>query len=153
MRAAVPEDSNFLWKVYRSTRLDEVALFGWPPAQQDAFLEMQYRARCQSYRAAFPEAECLVLLENGVDAGSMIVARTGAEIRLVDIALFPEYRGRGLGAAAIDGLIREAAQSSMAVRLSVLCGNPAIRLYRRLGFDVISSDPMYIEMEHHAIAR
>jgi ribosomal protein S18 acetylase RimI-like enzyme len=149
-RPASVNDRDFLWRVYASTRDDEVSAFGWPTAQKQAFLEMQYRVRSQSYSAAYPEAEHLVLLDNGADAGSMIVARTELEIHLVDIAFLPEYRGRGLGTAALAALIHEAKIRSVPLRLSVHRGNRALRLYERLGFSVISADPMYIEMERDA---
>ncbi len=149
-RPVTPEDEDFLWRVYASTREREVAAFGWPPAQQEAFLKMQYRARCQSYAAAYGQAEHSVLLADGVPAGIMIVARGPSETRLVDIAFLPEYLGRGLGTEAILGLIRESGACSVPVRLSVHRGNPAIRLYQRLGFAEVSADSVYIEMEHHA---
>ena len=58
-RAAIPDDpddEDFLWRLYVSTRAPEVAAFGWPPEQQEAFLRMQYRARRGSYyTAAYPQ--------------------------------------------------------------------------------------------------
>lgn len=148
-RPVSPQDEDFLWRVYASTRELEVAAFGWPPAQQEAFLRMQYRARCQSYATAFEQAEHSVLLADGAPAGFMIVARGPSEVRLVDIALLPEHRGHGLGASAILGLIRETSAGSIPLRLSVHRGNPAIRLYQRLGFSAVSADSVYIEMEYH----
>jgi len=148
-RAVALADAGFLWRVYASTRFDEIAAFGWPPAQQEAFLRMQYRARCQSYAATYPDAENLILVADGIDAGSISIHRKSSEMRLIDIAFLPEYRNKGLGAQAIQGLIREACERSIPLRLSVLRGNPAIRLYLRVGFREISADPMYIEMECH----
>ncbi len=91
-----------------------------------------------------------MLLADGVPAGIVIVARGRSEIRLVDIALLPEHRGCGLGTLAILGLISEAGAHLIPLRLSVHQGNPAMHLYQRLGFSVISADSVYIEMEHHA---
>ena len=149
-RPVSPDDRDFLWRVYASTREQEIAAFGWPPAQQEAFLRMQYRARCQSYAAAYEQADHSVLLAGGVPAGFLIVARGPSEVRLVDIALLPGHRGNGLGTQAILGLIRETSARSVPLRLTVHRGNPAIRLYHRLGFSVISADSVYIEMERHA---
>jgi ribosomal protein S18 acetylase RimI-like enzyme len=78
----------------------------------------------------------------------MIVARTNAEWRLVDISLFPEHRGRGSGTVAIRELIREASDRGLPLRLSVLRTNRAQRLYQRLGFVAKGGDAMYIEMEY-----
>ena len=111
------------------------------------FLRMQYSARRQGYAASFPSAAHSVLLDAGQPAGSMIVARSASEIRLVDIALLPEHRGLGIGAQVISDLIREAEIRKIPLRLSVACGNPAIHLYQRLGLVPMKTDAMYIEME------
>lgn len=149
-RLVTPDDEDFLWIVYASTREEELRAFGWPPAQTEAFLRMQYRARRQSYATAYPDAERSILLLDDVPAGYTIVSRAASEIRLVDIALLPEHRGRGLGTFAIFTLIREAESRSIPLRLSVARGNRAMRLYERLGFSTVSADAVYIEMERHA---
>ena len=78
----------------------------------------------------------------------MIVDRAAQEIRLVDIALLPEHRNRGYGGREVADLIRLAESLTLPLRLSVLRGNPAIRLYARLGLVWKGSDGMYIEMEY-----
>jgi ribosomal protein S18 acetylase RimI-like enzyme len=153
MRAASPHDGDFLWKVYASTRRQEVAMFGWPPEQQIMFLEMQYRARTQSYAAMYPDAENFVLLDAGNLAGYMMIGRDASKTTLVDIALLPEFRNRGVGTRAVVGLMEEARRRSLPLRLSVARGNPAMRLYERLGFSAISADPVYIEMEYKPCPR
>lgn len=147
LRPAVAGDAEFLESVYVSTREEEMAAWGWPPEQQRAFLKMQFDARNRSYQAAFEHAQHSVLLVAGAPAGTLIVDRVGNEIRLVDIALLPRYRSRGLGTRVISGLIEESSRKGVPLRLSVLHGNRAIRLYQRLGFVVVESDAMYIEME------
>ena len=124
-------------------------MFGWPPEQQMMFLEMQYRARTQSYSAMYPDAENRVLLAAGNPAGYMMIGWDASKATLVDIALLPEFRNRGLGTRAVGGLMEDARGRSLPLRLSVARGNPAMRLYERLGFSVISADPVYIEMEYN----
>lgn len=85
----------------------------------------------------------------GQAAGSVIVFRGPAEIRLVDIALLPEFRNRGLGARLISQLIEEAGRAAIPLRLSVTAGNPAIHLYQRLGFVATGQNQVYLEMECH----
>lgn len=147
-RPAVPEDEEFLFAVYAATRAEEMAPLGWPAAQQDMFLRMQFRIRRQSYAAAYAEAMPAILLAGEQPAGTATVWRGPAEFRLVDIAFLPEYRNRGLGTEWISRLIAEAEAASLPLRLSVLRGNPAIGLYQRLGFVATAHGSMYIEMEH-----
>ena len=135
-RAAIPnnpDDEDFLWRLYDQPRTPEVAAFGWPPEQQEAFLRMQYRARRGSYDTAYPAAERRILLENGVPAGAMIVDRNHREIRLVDIALCgasePRLRrARNRGSDPSGGELDSPFAPQRPAR-----GNPAIRLYQRLG--------------------
>ena len=147
-RPAAAEDEDFLFRVYASTRVQELAALGWPAAQLDAFLRMQYNLRKQSY-SAYAGAAYSILLSGGSPAGSAIVWRGGHEIRLVDIALLPEFRNCGAGTEWISRLIRESRQAGVPLRLSVVAANPARRLYERLGFVAQSAGSMYIEMEHY----
>lgn len=147
-RPALPEDEEFLYRAYAATRSEEMAVLGWPAAQQEMFLRTQFRIRRQSYATAYAEAMPAILLVREEPAGTATVWRGPAEFRLVDIAFLPEYRNRGLGTLWISGLIAEAKAANVPLRLSVLRGNPAIRLYQRLGFVPTAGGSMYIEMEH-----
>ena len=147
-RPALPDDEPLLYRIYRSTREAELQAIGWNAAQQDAFLRMQYEIRRRSYEASYPSADHSILVSGNTAVGGMIVSRSAAEIHLLDIAILPEHRGRGIGAAFLGDLIREAVSARLPLRLSVLRGNPALRLYQRCGFVVTAEDAMYLEMEH-----
>jgi len=147
LRPASAADSDFLYQVYCSTRQDEMAPWGWSEAQKSAFLRMQYEIRQRGYAAAYPAAEYSVILVEGSCGGSMILSRGPGEIRLVDIALLPEFRNRGVGQYLIKMLLSEASGSRMALRLSILRGNRAAHLYERLGLTAVGGDSMYCEME------
>lgn len=146
-RPVSADDADLLFRVYAASRADEVAAWGWPPAQQESFLRMQFRARAQSYAGAYPDAAHSILLCNGEAAGSAIVWRNGSEFRLVDIALLPEFRNCGLGTLWMTRLIRQAEAAGVLLRLQVFQGNRAAELYRRLGFVAKSNGGMYVEME------
>ena len=55
----------------------------------------------------------------------------------LSIALLPEYRNQGIGPGLMNSLIDEARHQYRALSLSVSEDNPAARLYRRLGFEVV----------------
>jgi len=79
--------------------------------------------------------------------GRMLVGQVPSETRLIDIALLEEHRNRGIGAELLRQLLQKCETKSRPARLRVLQGNPAIRLYRRMGFLQSSTDPMYAQME------
>ena len=68
-------------------------------------------------------------------------------LRIVDISLLPELRGRGIGGALIAALQREAAAVGAVVSLHVEMHNRAGRLYERLGFVPVAQPGVYRRME------
>jgi ribosomal protein S18 acetylase RimI-like enzyme len=151
MRPVRPEDEGFLLKLYRSTRQDEIATWGWDEVQQDAFLRMQFAAQRRWYEAAYPQAEHQLILQEGEAVGRILVLRETAAIQLIDIALLPQYRNRGVGTALLGELIEESSKSGIPLRLHVQRSNQqAIRLYRRLGFSAIEQDEVYCRMERRS---
>jgi GNAT superfamily N-acetyltransferase len=148
LRPATPDDAGFLLRVYAGTRQEEMSAWGWNAAQQAAFVQMQYRARERSYAMAYASAETSVISLEKELVGSMIVSRAPDCIRLADIALLLEYRRQGIGSHLIRQLMAESAGSRIPLRLSVLVGSPAARLYQQLGFALCQQDAMYCEMEY-----
>jgi ribosomal protein S18 acetylase RimI-like enzyme len=88
-----------------------------------------------------------VIEVDGTPAGRLYVHRREREIRLMDIALLPEFRGSGLGTALLSGLFAEAAAAGKTVTIHVEMYNPALRLYERLGFKKIGEHGVYHLME------
>jgi ribosomal protein S18 acetylase RimI-like enzyme len=139
-------DEPFLYRTFASTRAEEMALTGWNAEQQEAFLRMQYDAQRRSYLMQLPEAKYWVIRYDGAAVGRLIVERTAEEIHVVDIALLPEFRKRGIGSTLMESIIKEASQAAKTVRLHVERFNPALRWYERLGFSVVNTEPIYLEM-------
>jgi ribosomal protein S18 acetylase RimI-like enzyme len=57
----------------------------------------------------------------------------------LSVAVVPEYRGQGIGTRLLERLLQEASHHHAAVSLSVTADNPALRLYQRLGFDIVAT--------------
>ena len=141
-----PEDEDFIYRLYASTRMAEIAGFGWNQAQQEAFLRMQFNAQKRWYEMAYPGAEYTVILRDEQPVGRMIVLRGVQEFHLIDIALLPEHRGCGIGTALVGELIAESRRAAVPLALQVLKTNRAVHLYQRLGFIRSGEDEMYYQM-------
>jgi ribosomal protein S18 acetylase RimI-like enzyme len=139
-------DEPFLYRTFASTRTAEMVLTGWNAEQQEAFLRMQYEAQRRSYLMQLPDAQYWVIRCDGSAVGRLIIDRTTEEIHVVDIALLPEFRKRGIGSTLMKAIIKEASQAAKTVRLHVERFNPALRWYERLGFSVVNAGPIYLEM-------
>jgi ribosomal protein S18 acetylase RimI-like enzyme len=147
LREATPEDMEFLARLYFDTRRQEVSAWGWPPEQQELFLRMQFDAQSRSYRAAFSDATDRIICLDGSAVGRMLVGQEPGAMHLVDIALLEEHRNCGIGTSLLRQLLQECEMQDRTLRLQVLQGNPAIRLYQRMGFVQSGADPMYVQME------
>jgi len=134
VRASVPEDRAFLLEVYVRTRVDELAPVPWTDAQKQVFIAEQFEAQDRAYRGAYPAGRFLVVEDHGVPIGRLYLATLADEVRIIDVALLPEHRGRGIGSVLIAAVIAEAESAGLAVRLHVEPWNPARRLYLRFGF-------------------
>ncbi len=144
LRRTVEEDMDFLYRVYAATRAGEMALLAdWTPAAKEAFLRSQFQAQHHHYREHYPQACFEVIVEQGRDIGRLYVARLNDEIRVMDLALLPDCRGRGIGSALMRELMTEAAALDKLVSLHVEDFNPAKRLYERLGFTVAGTRSFY----------
>ncbi|HEX2223314.1 MAG TPA: GNAT family N-acetyltransferase [Thermoanaerobaculia bacterium] len=148
LRPITEEDLGFLLRVYGSTREEELALAtDWTPEQKAAFVTMQFQAQHTQYREAFQDGRFDVVLVDGVPAGRLYVHPREEEIRMVDIALLPEFRGRGIGTLLLRDLFAEAEAARKPLTIHVERFNKALRLYERLGFRPIADRGVYFLME------
>lgn len=66
----------------------------------------------------------------------------------LSIAVLPQYRGQGVGSQLLTHLLAsESGQSS--ISLSVSADNPAVRLYQRFGFAIVSKSDESLTMKRH----
>lgn len=127
-------DLPFLARLYASTRTAELAVTDWSDERKAAFLGQQFRAQHAHYQRYYPQADWLIASRDDEDIGRLYIERWPSQHRIIDIAFMPEHRGRGFGAALLRDLMEEAAAVGKAVSIHVEKFNPAMRLYRRLGF-------------------
>lgn len=147
LRPCVAEDAEFLRRVYHSTREDELSLLPWSDADKAAFLDMQFGAQKKHYEAQYPDCAFRVIVVDGTAAGRLYVNRTASDINVLDIALLPQFRGRGIGSALLEAILEEARISRRTVSLHVEQYNPARRLYERIGFRTLESNGVYERMQ------
>jgi ribosomal protein S18 acetylase RimI-like enzyme len=150
LRPVEPADREFLLRLYASMREDELWQVDWPPEQKSAFLEQQFTAQDIHYRERYPGATLDVVEIGGEAAGRLYVARWEREIRVMDIALLPEFRGRGIGTRLLRRIMEEGEGTGCAVSIHVERMNPALSLYGRLGFRLREDKGVYLLLERPA---
>ena len=124
LRPEVEADVAFLRRLYISTRWDELAIVNWPDEQKIAFLESQFGLQRHHYYKYYPTTDFAVLEQHGTPAGRLYLERLPKVVTMIDIALLPQWRGRGIGTALIAATLAEAGAAGQAVSIMVEKFNP-----------------------------
>ncbi|SDR22762.1 Ribosomal protein S18 acetylase RimI [Rhizobiales bacterium GAS113] len=152
LRPERDEDQDFRYRLFCDSRQPEFALLLAAP-DFERIMRFQYRAQTVSYRAEFPAARFDIIELSGEPIGRIIVDRPGGMLHIVDQAIAPEWRNRGIGTAIMRALMDEAQTAGLPVRLEVSSANdPSLRLYQRLGFVPIETVALYMRLEWRALA-
>jgi ribosomal protein S18 acetylase RimI-like enzyme len=147
LRPIADDDREFLLAVYSSARREELDQVAWEEDQRAAFLKMQFDAQHLYYQEHYAGADFMVIMLGDLRVGRLYLTRLPDEIRLIDIAILPEWRNAGLGTALLELLMSEARGINKVLRIHVEKFNPALRLYERLGFRMIADRGVYWFME------
>lgn len=147
LQAIGEADLELLYEIYASTREDEMAMTPWSEQQKRDFLRMQFHAQHNYYQEQFGQARFDLIKQADTVIGRLYLDRRADEIRIIDIALLPPFRGRGVGSRLLESILQEAQQSVLPVRIHVEKNNPAMRLYQRLGFELLEDKGIYELME------
>lgn len=145
-RALTEDDLPFVESLYLSTRADEIAATGWPADIQREFLRNQFRLQHDHYQQSYSDLEWLVIERDREPIGRLYLNESAERLHVVDIALLPSEQRRGIGTAILTDLLQDARASSKQVSIFVEMNNPALGLYRRLGFEAQEEHGLYIFM-------
>ena len=146
-RPMTSDDDLFVHDLIIHAASDELGAAAWPAPVREQLLEIQYKARLRGIADNFPGATHEILLHGAARAGWAVMAQTENEIRLVDVIVAHEYRGRGIATARIRQLLAESDRTGKPVRLSVAMTNRALGLYQRLGFQPTGADEVRCFLE------
>lgn len=146
--ALTPEADSLAYRLFAVDKLAEFAAIGVPQLQAEELVQMQWRGRTLTYANQYPGAEdWTISLEDGTPVGRYLLQKTSQSVRMVDFAILPEWRGRGIGTQVLQRLIQNTATNGSIFSLRVEKNNRALYLYKRLGLNIISSDEISFEME------
>ena len=139
LRPALPADEDFLFALRKATMSAHLTRAGEPT--DDA----AHRARLlHRYDAA------QVICIDGAPAGLLKAHRLDTEWVVVQIQISPALQGRGIGEQVLHTVLHAAEADALPVTLKVLKGNPAKRLYDRLGFEIVGEDDIQFYMSRAA---
>ena len=154
IRPATAEDEPFLWEMlYQSLHVEGQEPFprdvvNRPPIAR--YVRNWGRAGdlgfvAEDARSGQPLGAVWSRLSSKDDQGFAYLDERTPEL---GIALLPEYRGQGIGTALLEQMLEAAKTLYPAIALSVSPNNQALRLYKRMGFEIVD-----IRNEHPVMKR
>jgi GNAT superfamily N-acetyltransferase len=141
LREIQESDLPVLCKIYGSTRTEELEKgTDWTEEQKQFFIEQQFFAQHEYYQKNYIGAKFYIIEKENVTIGRLYIdfffEKKG--FRIIDITLLPEWRKKDIGSSILNEIIKKASKSEMKVSIHVESFNPAMNLYKRLGFIKIS---------------
>jgi len=152
IRPLSPEDAPCLWEMlYQAIHVS--------PGTEPPDREIVHSAELAHYAAGWGRPGDIGYL--AVDAEGLLVGAAWLRLLTGDdrgygwvddatpelsMAVMPGWRGQGIGTRLLAALLAAAAEHYAAVSLSVQADNPAARLYRRLGFQVVEDGGTWYTM-------
>jgi ribosomal protein S18 acetylase RimI-like enzyme len=132
----------------------QFAASGVDPTVIASLLRMQAAARRTQYADAHPDAVAEVIDVAGRTVGVVLTADLPEATRIVDLAIAPDHRRRGIARAVVAQLCRAADARSRVLTLQVWTDNAAaIGLYESAGFAFDGSGCAGSEAPHSAGGR
>ncbi len=153
LRALNDADLPWLRDLYATTRAEEMASVPWPVQMKRNFLDQQFALQHAHYLQHYADTDFLAIERirgNGHTrpVGRYYLQRVASEHLIVDIALLPDMRGKGIGRILIEASQREAQAVGRGMHLHVMQQNIATRrLYERLGFVFTHASNAYDHMQ------
>ena len=103
-------------------------------------LNLDMAAQADGFLQQWELAQVRIITFGGVDVGWLQSATQGDALFLGQLFVERRHQRRGVGTEVMNRLIADATRARQAVRLGVVKINPALRLYKRLGFRITHED-------------
>ena len=137
LRPATDTDQTALFNLHRTvfqTHIEKI--WGWDECWQRA-----------NFAAELASTTTSVIEEDGRMAGYLQILDEADRIYVQNIAISPEFQGKGIGSRILKGLQRQAAARQVPLQLGTFRTNTlAQKLYARLGFRQTGATDTHIEM-------
>jgi ribosomal protein S18 acetylase RimI-like enzyme len=147
LRACTPADDAFLYDVFCTTWMSEIA--GLPnPDLAPHVLRIQHTAQERRFDNRYPGRQRFVILDGGEPAGRLYVHEGASTMHLIDLTLLDPFRRRGIGGRLARDLFAHATEHRMSINLRVARRNlRAYDVYSSLGFRPVRIDDVDSHLE------
>jgi len=131
LRPAEQGDYSFALALYLEGAKEHLTKIGrW---DEDRFVAL--------FREGYKQGRTQIISVDGRVVGFIQVVDFADRLYLRQIHLVDGFRGRGIGSTLIGAELKRGGETGRPVTLDVMHGNPARRLYMKLGFESTGKDP------------
>lgn len=127
-------DSAFLFQLFSQIKKVELHFDLFPEEISSRILQMQYNAWEEMVRTRYSGSDDFIIMFDSERVGRVQFSETAEELRIINISILPLFQGEGIGTEILRKLLTDATRKKLQATLEVDKSNPAINLYRRLGF-------------------
>lgn len=137
-RTIEKSDEPFLWEMlYQALYVPE----GEPPFPREILQQPEIKIYVENWGADSDQGVIAFNDDRPVGAAWVRMMKAfgfvAEDIPELTIAVLPEFRGSGIGSNLMKQLFSFISPNYKAVSLSVTAENPAMKLYQRLGFEIV----------------
>ena len=139
-RSRNQNDTEFVFKLFYEHKVIELKAESWPESLKLQMMATQFKALEKSFAHSHPNSEDHILVLKTKPLGRVVINRTASAIELLYLAILSEHQSKGFAQMVLKALINESDLNRKSVLLKVTKENPAVRLYKKLGFTIIHED-------------
>jgi len=115
----------------------------WDDDQKLAFLQHQFQAHHQHYASKYKNGRFQIVNKDDTQVGRLYTAELADEIRIIDITILSEFRGKTIGTTLLEEILREANEKNKAVQIYLETNDQSVNLFTRLGFVPVADEGIY----------
>ncbi len=150
IRPITDDDLPALGALLARRKAEELLLGGPGDPLGARVVESQADIQRRAYMAEHPGSDYHLIEDESGPVGALFLHEGPDEFMIVDILVRSDCQRRGIGESVLLAALGRARDAGKPVRLRVRFGNPARRLYERLGFQEVGQDAISAAMEWRA---
>ncbi len=133
--------------IIRQAKADDIELLDKIHAENMRnYVEKVYPWNPQLFRACFIPENYQVIEKKRQILGFIKVVTSKTDIYLAEIQIDRQHQKQGIGTNLIQSIIKQAQSQNKKLWLKIVKGNPAEKLYARLGFTVFEESSTHKKM-------
>jgi ribosomal protein S18 acetylase RimI-like enzyme len=148
LRPRRKSDEEFLRLAYATTREEELNSVVLPSGFREAFLIHQFDAQQKHFETFFQNLDYQIVEFDGEPVGRFCLLWEDTSVHVVDITVITAFRGKKIGSALMEALVKEADAKGITASLMYDKLKPYMeKFYNRYGFKITKEYPTHFFME------